>query len=186
MDDHRKYWTEAKYVRKELCTRNLLLPPWSCSVLSTVPQQAPLPLSTPLARVGNASGDAVGAVGPAADLGGLSATVVARIAVAVLGVVLAAVGDDAGVAVVGVDAAQDAAVDGLNVVHDEMASPAVVGAVAAAAGHLAVVVGVEVLDADGSEAVELDDLVRGVERPAANDVRSAAGLLEGALGMLAQ
>jgi len=60
---------------------------------------------------------------------------------------------------------------------------AVVAAVAAAAGDLAVVADVEVLDADRSEAVELDDLVRGVEGAAADDVGGAAGLLEGAWGM---
>ena len=139
-----------------------------------------------LAGGGEARDLAVGAVRPAADLGGLSAAVVARVAVAVLAVVLATVGDDAGVAVVGVDAAQDAAINGNDVVQDNVARGAVVAAVAAAASHLAVVVGVEVLDTDRPEAVELDDLVSGVERAAANDVRGAAGLLEGALGMLAE
>ena len=138
-----------------------------------------------LACGGEARDLAVGAVRPAADLGGLGAAVVARVAVAVLAVVLAAVGDDARVAVVSVDAAQDAAIDGNNAVQEKVARAAVVVAVAAAASQLAVVVGVEVLDADRPEAVELDDLVRGVERAAANDVRGAAGLLEGALGMLA-
>ncbi len=127
-----------------------------------------------------ASDLAVGAVRTTADLGRLSAVVVAREAVTVFAVVLAAVGDDACVAVVGVDAAENAAIDSNNVVQQEVARTAVVAAVAAAAGHLAVVVGVKVLDTDSPEAVELDDLVRGVERPAANDVRGAAGLLEGA------
>ncbi len=139
-----------------------------------------------LAGGGEARDLAIRAVRPAANLGGLSATVVARVAVAVLAVVLATVGDDARVAVVSVDAAQDAAIDSNDVVQQKVARAAVVAAVAAAASQLAVVVGVEVLDTDRPEAVELYDLVRGVERPAANDVRSAAGLLEGALGMLAQ
>lgn len=57
------------------------------------------------------------AVGAGADLGWLGAIVVALVPVAVFGLVLAGVRDLARVAVVRVDAAEDAAVDGLNAVY---------------------------------------------------------------------
>lgn len=124
-------------------------------------------------------GRAVGPIGPGPDLGGLGAARVARVPVARLVVVLARVDDLARVAVVGVDAAQHAAVDGDRVLDDDVARLAVVGAVAAAARELAVVVGVEALDLDSAEAVELEDLVGGLEGAAAVDVRGSRALLEG-------
>lgn len=57
---------------------------------------------------------------------------------------------------------------------DEVSRSAVVVAVAAAPGYLAIVFGVEVLDFDGAAAVELDDLVIGVEGATAVDVRGTA------------
>jgi hypothetical protein len=65
-----------------------------------------------------------------------------------------------------------------------VAGTAVGFAVAAAAHQLAVILGVEVLNGHRAEAVELDDLVRGVESAAADYVGLAAGLLDGARGEL--
>lgn len=61
---------------------------------------------------------------------------------------------------------------------DEVSRAAISGAVSAAAGNLAVVAHEEVLHLDRTASVELDDLVVGMERAAAVDVRCAAGLLE--------
>lgn len=60
---------------------------------------------------------AVGAVRPGSGLAGLGAIAVTLVKVAVFLVVLAGVRDLACVAVVCVDAAKDAAVDGLDAVH---------------------------------------------------------------------
>ncbi len=87
----------------------------------------------PSARRRQARDLAVSPIRPRTNLGRLGATVVTRIPVARLAVVLAAVGDDAGITVVGVDAAEDAAVDGDHVVDDDVAGTAVGFAVAAAA-----------------------------------------------------
>jgi len=116
-----------------------------------------------------------------ANLGRLGARAVALVAVARLAAALARAGDGTGVAVVCVDAAEHAAVLGDGALDDDVAGAAVVAAVAAAADQLAVVVGVEVLDLDRPEAVELDDLVGGLEGAAAVDVRSSRGLLESAV-----
>lgn len=100
------------------------------------------------------------------------------VAIAVLASVLATVADLAGIAVVGVDTTEDTTVNSDRVLDDNVARTAVVLAVAAVADQLAVVLSVEVLDLDGSTAVELDDLVVGVEGTSAVDVRCTAGLLE--------
>ncbi|KAI6771617.1 hypothetical protein HG531_009242 [Fusarium graminearum] len=97
----------------------------------------------------------------------------------ILAAVLASVGDLAGIAVVGVDTAQDTAVDSDRVLDDDVARTAVVLAVATAADQLAVVLSVEILDLDGTTTVELNDLVRGLEGTATVDEGCAAGLLEG-------
>ena len=175
--------TEQVCIRETIMYANPSTPPVCSpplSPLSTRPRQPTLTPADSLASVGETRHLAKLAIRPAANLAGLLAAAVARVAVAVLALVLAAVGDRAGIAVVGVDAAQHAAIDSHDVVHDNVARAAVVGAVAAAAHDLAVVVDVEVLDVDGPEAVELDDLVVGVESAAADDVGGAAGLLEGA------
>jgi hypothetical protein len=130
------------------------------------------------AGLDKAVGGAELAVGPGANLLGLVAGVVALVAVAALAVILARVGDGAGVAIVCVDAAEDAAVDSDDVVDDDVARPAVAVAVAAAAGELAVVLDVEVGYGDGADAVDLDDLVVGRECAAARDGQVAV-LLEG-------
>lgn len=97
---------------------------------------------THLAVRGEATNSAILAIRARANLGGLLATRVALVAVAVLALVLARVDDLAGVAIVGVDAAEDTAVDGNRVLDDDVAGTAVVLAVSAAAGELAVVLGV--------------------------------------------
>jgi hypothetical protein len=61
---------------------------------------------------------------------------------------------------------------------DEVPRATIAGAVPAASRYFSVVVGIEVLHLDRAASVELDDLVIGVERAAAVDVRRAAGLLE--------
>ena len=121
---------------------------------------------------------AVSAVGAGADLLGLVTIRVAAVAVAGLAGVLAAGVDGAGVPVVGVDAAEDAAVDGDDAAQGQVPRPAVAAAVPAAPRHLPVVPRVEVPDAHRPEPVELHDLVRRVERPAPVDVRRPALLLE--------
>jgi hypothetical protein len=117
-------------------------------------------------------------IGPRADLLRLLARVVALVLVARLVLVLTAVGDRAGVAVVCVNTAEHAAVAGEDVVYDDVASAAIATAVAAGSHDFAVVCCVEVLDVEGSfkqesatcknecvlfveltEAVELEDLV---------------------------
>ena len=89
-------------------------------------------------------------VGTGADLLRLLARVVALVLVARLVLVLTAVGDCASVAVVGIDAAEHAAVAGDHVVDDDVASAAVAAAVAAGAYDFAVVCCVEVFDVEGS------------------------------------
>lgn len=128
---------------------------------------------------GEAADNAVLTIRAGRDLLRLLAGVVAGVLVADLVLVLAAVGDGARVPVVCVDAAEHAAVAGEDVVHDDVPGAAVAAAVAAAADDLAVVLGVEVLDVERAEAVELEDLVVGLEGAAADDVGSAAGLLDG-------
>lgn len=82
------------------------------------------------------------------------------------------------IAVVGVDAdeVRGHAV-GADTVDDDVARPAVVGAVAAAAVQLADVDDGEVLDSDGAAAVVLDDLVLGLLGATAldQDVAGAEG-----------
>lgn len=86
--------------------------------------------------------------------------------------------DCAGVAIVGVDAADDATINGDDVVECKLARAAVTAAVAAASSNLAIVVGVEVLHGDRSAAVELDDLVRGFEGTSSVYIGRATRLLE--------
>lgn len=59
------------------------------------------------------------------NLGRLVTARIARVPIARLPVILAAVGHGASVAIVGVDAAQNASVDGHDVVHDDVARAAV-------------------------------------------------------------
>jgi hypothetical protein len=63
-----------------------------------------------------------------------------------------------------------------------VARAAVVAAVAAAADDLAVVFGIEVLNVERSEAVELEDLVCGLEGAASDNVGGTAALFDGAEG----
>lgn len=113
-----------------------------------------------------------------ANLCRLLAAVVACKPVARLAILLAAVRNGAGIAIVGIDATQNTPVDGDDVVHNKVACPAVVLAVAAAPGNFAIVLDIEVLDVDGPEPVELDHLVGSMESAATNDVACAAGLEE--------
>ena len=131
------------------------------------------------AGVGQTRGSAGLAIRPLANLARLIAVAVAFEELAALALGLARVHDGAGVAKVGVDAAQGAAVDGLAAGDDDVPGAAVAAAVAAAADDLAVVLCVKVGDLDGPEPVELDDLVRGGEGAAADDAGGAAVLLEG-------
>lgn len=143
--------------------------------------QSKLPVSTAirLAVLRKALDGAELIIGPGANLLRLASVIVPLIPVTALPVVLARVGDGAGIPVVGVDTAQHPAVNGDGVLDDHVARPAVAVAVAAAADQLAVVLGVEVGDDDVAAAVELEDLVVGVEGAAAVDVRGARLLLEG-------
>lgn len=132
-----------------------------------------------LAVLAQARDSAVLAIGTRALLGRLLAARVTLEAVAGLALVLARVGDLAGITIVGVDAAEDTAVDGDRVLDDDVAGTRVVLAVTAATHQLAVVLGVEVLDLDSALAVELEDFVVGVESTTTVDVRGARALLEG-------
>jgi hypothetical protein len=64
-------------------------------------------------------------------------------------------------------------------VHDDVSRAAVVRAVAARTDDLPVVVGVEVLDGDSTETIELDDLIACMESAAAVYVGCPRRLLEG-------
>lgn len=125
-------------------------------------------------------------VGAGTNLGRLLPTVVPRVPVTGLVAVLAAVVDGASVSVVGVDAAKHPAALRDDVVQEDVAGFAVVAAVAAAPHDLAVVVGVEVPDVERSEAVELEDLIGGLEGASAVDVRRAARLFDGPAGLVSR
>lgn len=121
---------------------------------------------------------AIGTIRARSNLGRLIAVRVARVPVARLAIVLAAVGHCAGISIVGIDTAKDAAIMSNDIVHDDVSRPAVAGAVATASYHLTVVIGVKVLDLDGTSSVKLHNLVRGFECTSTVDIRSAARLLE--------
>lgn len=153
---------------------------WDTGDPRFIPQgKPPLSTATRLAVLREALDGAELVVGPRANLLGLAPVIVPLEPVAALPVVLARVRDSAGVPVVGVDTAQHAAVNSDRVLNDHVVGAAVAVAVAAAADQLAVVLGVEVGDDDVAAAVELEDLVVGVEGAAAVDVRGAGLLLEG-------
>lgn len=117
---------------------------------------------------------------PGAHLGRFIPTIITLVVIAALPTILARIRYPTRIPIVAVDPTDNASVARNNIVENQVARTPVVAAVAAAAAHLAVVLRVEVLDADGAEAVELDDLVSGGEGPAAVDVGGAAGLFEGA------
>jgi hypothetical protein len=131
-----------------------------------------------LTASGSSRSNAELAIRPRPNLGRLRATGVTLVTIAVLALVLARVADLAGIAVVGVDTAQNTSVDGDRVLDDNVARTAVALAVSTAAHKLAVVFGVEVLDLNRSATVELYNLVAGVESSSTVDERGAAGLLE--------
>lgn len=81
--------------------------------------------------------------------------------------------------IVAVDAAQWPAILRNHTVDDDVSGPSIRGAIATGTDNLPVVLGVEVLDRNGSAAVELEDLVVGIPCSAADDVGSLVrGLLE--------
>ena len=83
----------------------------------------------------------------------------ALVTVAALVVALARVDDLACITEVGVDAAQHTSILRSHAFDDDVTGTAVGTAVTATADDLAVVLGVEVLDADCAAAIELEDLV---------------------------
>jgi hypothetical protein len=139
---------------------------------------------TRLAVLGRARYRAVRPIRTRSDLLRLLTTRIALVPIAALAVILAGIGDFAGITVVRVDAAEHPAVDGDRVLDNDMARPAVARTVAAVADDLAVVLGEEVLDTYRAAAVELEDLVFGPEGTATVDVGCAGGLLQGC-GVLA-
>lgn len=146
---------------------------WSCAnsfFINTSLQVALLFTCCPLAVGAEVGGGAVGAIRTGSNLARLRAAGVALIAVADLVVVLARVGDLAGVTVVGVDAAQNTAALSNDTVNDNVTGTSVARAVTTAANKFTVVVGIEVLDLDSSTTVELDDLVLSLEGTTAIDV----------------
>lgn len=124
------------------------------------------------------------AIGTRADLGGLIASVVTLEAVTALAAILAGVADSASVSVVDVDTAENTAVDSSDVVDDDVSGTTVTLAVSTVANQLAVVLDVKVRDIDGTAAVELDNLVGGVESTATLD-EGGTGLLLESNGVLA-
>ena len=92
--------------------------------------------SSALAGLRGAFHSAEFAVGARADLLWLITSVVALVPVARLSVILAGVRDLAGITVVGVDAAEDATVDGDRILDDNVPRAAVAIAVTAAAHNL--------------------------------------------------
>ncbi|KAJ2901539.1 hypothetical protein MKZ38_001672 [Zalerion maritima] len=93
------------------------------------------------------------------DFRWLISVIVSLIPVAALSVVLAGVGNDAGVPIVSIDATKHAPVDGDDTIDDDVPRAAIVGAVTARSDQLAVAARVEVGSAEGAESVELQDLV---------------------------
>lgn len=115
--------------------------------------------------------------GARAKLLGLLAVVVAlELGADLLGGGGAGVGNGGGVAEVGVDAGEDLAAAGLDVLDGDGALAAVTLAVAAAAVQLAEVLHAEAVDGHGRGPVILDNLVLGVARAAALDHGSARAL----------
>lgn len=90
----------------------------------------------------------------------------------------AGVGDLGSITEVGVDTSQQSRGLCEDVVHDDVSSFAVGGAVSAGSVELAKGVDVEVLDVESSEAVELEDLVRGGFGTTTVDVGGSRGLFE--------
>lgn len=121
---------------------------------------------------------AIGAIRTRSDLRRLLATRVALVPITALSIILASIGDLESIAVVGVDATENTAIDSHRILDNDVAGPAVARAVTAAANDLAIVLSEEVLDAHRASTVELEDLVGGLESTAAIDVRGAGGLLE--------
>ena len=127
---------------------------------------------------GNAGVDARLA-GARAERLGLLAVVVALEGLAdLLGAGGAGVGDGGGVAVVGVDASEELAAGGLDVLDGDGALGAVALAVAARPVELAEVLDGEAVDGHGGGTVVLDDLVLGAAGSTALD-NGGSGALEG-------
>ena len=74
-------------------------------------------------------------------------------------VTLTGIDDLARVAVVGIDAAQHTPILSRYTLDDNVARTTIRGAVAARTNHLAIIFSIKVLDADGTPAVELENLV---------------------------
>ena len=114
----------------------------------------------------------------AKSLGLLAVVVALELLADELGAGGAGVGDGGDVAVVGVDAGEELAAGGLDVLDGDGALGAVALAVAARAVQLAEVLHAEAVDGHGRGAVVLDHLVLGAARSAALD-HGGSGALEG-------
>ena len=108
-------------------------------------------------------------IGAGANLVWLVAGVIALEAIAGLAVILARVGNSTCIAIVGIDTAQHATIHSHDIIHDNVPRARIARAVAAGPDNLAVVLGVEVLQAQGGQAIHLDDLVARGEGAAAGD-----------------
>lgn len=134
-------------------------------------------VNTPL-TVGRDRALAISPIEPRTNLCRLVSAGVACISIATLAIILAGIVDCASVAIVGVDSTNDSTINGDDVVEYKIARATIPAAVATASGDLAVVVDVEVLHRDRSTAVELDDLVVGLECTSSVNVGRAARLLK--------
>lgn len=124
----------------------------------------------PLAISGQVRDLAVCPIRAISNLRRLVSVIVAGVPSTTLAVILATVCNGAGISVVGVDPTQHASVVRNNAVHDDVPCAAIVTAVSARACYFPVVIGVEILDLYGAEAVELDDLVTCFEGTATVDI----------------
>lgn len=110
---------------------------------------------------------------------GLLTIRVAFIAAAALVAILARVGDFADIAIVAVDTAELTTILCNDILDVDVSWAAIVLAVSTAAEKLAVVLDEEIIDIQRALAIELEDLVRGLESATAVDSRRAGGMLEG-------
>jgi hypothetical protein len=110
-----------------------------------------------LAEAGNEAGDVVRT---ATDLRATAfALYNTLVSVTALARVLATVRDTACITIVGVNAAEDSAIFGNNVIEDNIAGSSVRRAITATANDLAVVLSIEILDGNCTTAIELENLV---------------------------
>ena len=119
---------------------------------------------------------------PRAHLARFVPIIVALVIVAILALILASIRNPTRIPIVTIDPTNRPAIPRNDIVKHQVTGTSVVAAVSATSRNFAIVLSVKVLDADGSEAVELYDLVGGGKGAATVNVGCAAALLESAVG----